>query len=67
MMLQVNCMFYTVSAMTRVRPPRSKSEHSLSVELGGWFKANATGAGVIAIPVMVLLLAALGLAQGWLG
>jgi hypothetical protein len=40
---------------------------SLSVELGGWFKAHATGAGVIAIPVVVLVLAAVALLQGKLG
>ena len=45
------------------KPPRD----SLSVELGGWFKAHATGAGVIAIPVVVLVLAALAWAQGWSG
>jgi hypothetical protein len=44
------------------KPPRD----SLSVELGGWFKARATGAGVIAIPVIILVLAALAFGQGWL-
>jgi hypothetical protein len=26
----------------------------LSVEIGSWFRASATGAGVIAIPLLVL-------------
>jgi hypothetical protein len=52
-----------------VEPRKSKelsARDSLSVELGGWFKAHATGAGVIAIPIVVLVLAGLALAQGWL-
>ena len=38
-----------------LKPPEQAEKparDSLSVELGGWFKAHATGAGVIAIPVM---------------
>ena len=38
----------------RFEPPKN----SLSVELGGWFKARATGLGVIAIPLIVFALAA---------
>jgi hypothetical protein len=29
----------------------------LSVKLGGWFEAHATGRGVIAVPLVVLVLA----------
>ena len=36
-----------------VRP----SPDSLSLKLGGWFEAHATGRGVLAIPVVVLVLA----------
>ena len=43
-------------------PPSPPPRDSLSVELGGWFKAHATGAGVIAIPIVVLAVAAIGLA-----
>lgn len=37
------------------------------MEVGGWFKANATGAGVFVIGAILVLLAALGLLQLWLG
>lgn len=33
-----------------------KSPDSLSVKLGGWFEAHATGRGVFAIPAIVVLL-----------
>jgi hypothetical protein len=52
--------------MVETRKPNETPRDSLSVELGGWFKAHATGAGVIAIPIVVLVLAALAFAQGWL-
>jgi hypothetical protein len=42
-------------------PPVHKSapaaKDSLSVELGSWFKAHATGRGVLVIPVVVAVLA----------
>ena len=46
--------------------PSQKSElpperNSLSVEIGGWFRAPATGFGVIAIPLVIFLLAGLSL------
>lgn len=39
-------------------PPPPPPKNSLSVELGGWFKAHATGLGVVAIPLIVIALAA---------
>jgi len=39
------------------------SPDSLSVELGAWFKAHATGRGVLAIPAIVILLVGLELAR----
>ncbi len=45
-------------------PPPTPPKSSLSVELGGWFKAHATGLGVIAIPFIVLALAAVALWGG---
>jgi hypothetical protein len=30
-------------------------EDSLSVKLGNWFEAHATGRGVIAVPIVVLV------------
>lgn len=53
-------MFYTFTSMTRsLKPKAASSKSSLSVRLGGWFQAEATGAGVIAIPfVVVAVLAA---------
>jgi len=43
------------------------SSDSLSVGLGGWFKANATGRGIFVIGVIVVALVAGALAQGWVG
>lgn len=54
-------------SMPRSHPPTPPAKDSLSVEVGGWFAARATGAGVVALPIVVLLLAAAGLALGWLG
>lgn len=51
----------------RPKPPAPDTKDSLSVEVGGWFKAHATGAGVIAIPIILLLLAGVALAQVWIG
>lgn len=51
----------------RARPPVPPSKDSLSVELGGWFKANATGRGIFVIGVIVVALVAGALAQGWVG
>jgi hypothetical protein len=43
----------------RSQSPKPKAPlDSLSVKLGGWFEAHATGKGVLAIPVVVLILAA---------
>lgn len=55
---------YDRAMPTPKKPSESSSKDSLSVELGGWFKAHATGTGVIAIPLILLLLAALAIAQG---
>ena len=49
------------------KPTPPPSRDSLSVEVGGWFKAHATGAGVIAIPLLLAVLAAAALAQHFLG
>ena len=51
---------------TRQKPSRTPARDSLSVELGGWFKANATGAGVIVIGFILVALGALGLVQVWM-
>lgn len=39
------------------KPPSQQPPDSLSLKVGSWFEAHATGKGVIAIPVVVLLLA----------
>lgn len=39
------------------------SVNTLSVRLGGWFEAHATGAGVFAVPLIVVLVLAAALAQ----
>ena len=53
-------MFYT-EAMTNRR-----SHASLSLKLGGWLEAHATGWGIIAIPVVVALVLAATAARYWL-
>lgn len=52
--------------VTRSKSPASQARDSLSVEVGGWFKANATGGGVIVIGVILVILALIGLAQVWM-
>ena len=47
-------------------PPPPQSRDSLSVEIGRWFKADATGGGVVVIGVILVILALVGLAQVWL-
>lgn len=48
-------------------PSKTEPRHTLSVEVGNWFKANATGGGVLAIPAILVILALVALAQGWIG
>jgi hypothetical protein len=45
----------------------SRSNDSLSVELGGWFKAYATGKGVMAIPIVVAVVAVTALLRLFMG
>lgn len=52
--------------VTRSKPPLPSAKDSLTVEVGGWFKANATGAGVFVIGVILVILAVLGLLQIWI-
>ena len=52
--------------VSRSKPPPSAAKDSLTVEVGGWFKANATGAGVFVIGIILVVLACLRLAQVWL-
>lgn len=50
-----------MSSQEKSTPPPERD--SLSVEVGNWFKAHATGRGVIAIPLLIGVLAALELAR----
>ena len=52
--------------VSRSKPSRITARDSLTVEVGGWFKANATGAGVFVIGVILVILAVLGLLQLWM-
>jgi hypothetical protein len=66
-----------ISYMSRVRPhppirptvrPRRPPCTSLLVKVGGWFEAQATGWGVLVVPLILLALlaaAALGAAPPW--
>ena len=50
--------------MTSKRPgPVRPSPDSLSLKLGNWFEAHATGRGVIAIPIVVLVIAGVAAAK----
>jgi hypothetical protein len=51
--------------MSPPKPPPPPVQDSLSVELGNWFKANATGKGVFVIGAILIALAFLALAQVW--
>ncbi|CAN7619889.1 hypothetical protein LJR164_004565 [Phenylobacterium sp. LjRoot164] len=52
--------------VTRSGRPAPQAKDSLSVEVGGWFKANATGRGVVVIGIILVILALVGLAQVWM-
>lgn len=51
-------MYFFYTSPMSSKPPAPPSPDSLSLKVGSWFEANATGKGVLAIPVVVLLLAA---------
>lgn len=50
----------------RSKPPTPPAKDSISVELGDWFKAHATGGGVIAVPFVVIAILAAALARWFL-
>jgi hypothetical protein len=47
--------FYTFTMPPK--PPLQPQLDSLSVKVGSWFEAHATGRGVVAIPIVVLVIA----------
>jgi hypothetical protein len=53
--------FTVMSSQEKSTPPPERD--SLSVEVGSWFKAHATGRGVLVIPLLIVLLAAVELAR----
>lgn len=48
-------MYFLYTSNMIPKPPSPRSADSLTVKLGSWFEAHATGRGVIAIPVVVLI------------
>lgn len=50
----MDCMFYTVR-MYRIPAQTRSPPATLSLKIGQWFEANATGWGVVAVPIVVLL------------
>ena len=42
--------------MTKSQLPRPAAPDSVSLKVGGWLEAPATGRGVITIPIIVVLL-----------
>jgi hypothetical protein len=57
-------MFYT-EAMT-VSPHRLRPKASLSLKVGDWLEAHATGWGVAAIPIVVALVLGTAAFRIWL-
>ena len=53
-------MFYTLAMSKPVRSPRM-SPATVSLKVGQWFEAHATGWGVLVVPVVVVLLGAVAL------
>lgn len=50
------------------QPRNSRSAvHTLSVRIGAWFEAHATGAGVAVVPLIVVLVLAAAVVRVWLG
>jgi hypothetical protein len=47
----VACMFYTEPMPS---PAKSPTRATLTLKLGGWLEAHATGWGVAAIPIVIL-------------
>jgi hypothetical protein len=63
--LGVQVHFFYTSGM-RSTPPSSRSPDSLSVKVGSWFEANATGKGVLVIPIVVLVVVLAAAVKFWL-
>lgn len=55
-------MFYT-ARMSRIVPKPPEPPATLSLKIGEWFQADATGWGVLCVPLVVLLLLAATLAM----
>lgn len=55
-------MYFTYTCnMSRLVPDPPKD--SLSVEIGNWFRASATGLGILAVPIVVLMVVAAAAAR----
>lgn len=59
------CMYFTYNDImpTPPKPSPPRAKDFLSVEVGTWFKATATGGGVFVVPLVILLLIVAALAQ----
>jgi hypothetical protein len=57
-------MFYTIWMAHRI--PRPRPESSLSLRIGHWFEAQATGWGLVALPLVLFVLLTVALLK-WLG
>lgn len=47
------CTFYTYAMASR---SKSKSVATFSLKLGNWLEATATGWGIVAVPIVILLI-----------
>jgi hypothetical protein len=61
----VHCMFYT-DFMSKPAS-RHRIPSSLSLRVGAWFEAQATGWGVVALPVVLVVLLTVALLKGATG
>ena len=53
--------------MPRTPAPRAKPPVTLSLKLGDWLEANATGWAVLVVPLVILLLAGAASLLGFVG
>ncbi len=60
-------ILYVLYSPLMSHPRPSRSRNTLSFRLGAWFEAHATGWGVWAVPLILLLLAGLELVRIMLG
>jgi len=54
--------FYNIF-MPSTRPHRPRERDTLSLKIGAWFEAQATGWGILAAPVVLILVGAIAVVR----